>query len=81
MADSFGEFEASSLFCPRCKQADPVRQKLLLAAHKSAGRPTPTAASFTVWRPRLEDRCARAQIARPFRHRADRAGSTNQGDV
>ena len=23
----------------------------------------------------------RAQIARPFRHRADRAGSTNQGDV
>ena len=27
---SFGEFEASSLFCPRCKQANPVRKKLLL---------------------------------------------------
>ncbi len=30
MVDSFGEFEASSLFCPRCKQANPVRKKLLL---------------------------------------------------
>jgi hypothetical protein len=30
MADSFGELEASSLFCPRCRQATPVRKKLLL---------------------------------------------------
>jgi hypothetical protein len=30
MADSFGELEASSLFCPRCKQANPVRKRLLL---------------------------------------------------
>ena len=30
MLDSFGELEASSLFCPRCKQATPVRKKLLL---------------------------------------------------
>jgi hypothetical protein len=30
MADSFGEFEAASLFCPRCKQANPVRKTLLL---------------------------------------------------
>ena len=30
MADSFGELEASSLFCPRCKRANPVRKKLLL---------------------------------------------------
>jgi hypothetical protein len=30
MADSFGELEASSLFCPRCKRATPVRRKLLL---------------------------------------------------
>jgi hypothetical protein len=30
MVDSFSEFEASSLFCPRCKQANPVRKKLLL---------------------------------------------------
>ena len=30
MVDSFGELEASSLFCPRCKQAMPVRKKLLL---------------------------------------------------
>lgn len=30
MVDSFGELEASSLFCPRCKQATPVRKKLLL---------------------------------------------------
>ena len=28
--DSFQEFEATSLFCPRCKRATPVRQKLLL---------------------------------------------------
>lgn len=30
MADSFGEFEATSLFCARCKTATPVRKKLLL---------------------------------------------------
>jgi len=30
MRDSFKEFEASSLFCGRCKQANPVRKKLLL---------------------------------------------------
>jgi hypothetical protein len=30
MVDSFGELEASSLFCARCKQATPVRKKLLL---------------------------------------------------
>ena len=30
MADSFQEFEASSLFCTRCKRATPVRKKLLL---------------------------------------------------
>ena len=28
--DSFGEFEATSLFCPRCRSATPVRRKLLL---------------------------------------------------
>jgi hypothetical protein len=27
---SFGEFEASSLFCPRCRRATPARKKLLL---------------------------------------------------
>lgn len=30
MVDSFGELEASSLFCARCKRATPVRKKLLL---------------------------------------------------
>lgn len=30
MSDSFQEFEASSLFCARCKRATPVRKKLLL---------------------------------------------------
>ncbi|HEU5154247.1 MAG TPA: hypothetical protein VFU03_05935 [Gemmatimonadales bacterium] len=30
MVDSFGEFEAASLFCARCKRANPVRKKLLL---------------------------------------------------
>ncbi|HUG35583.1 MAG TPA: hypothetical protein VML54_01460 [Candidatus Limnocylindrales bacterium] len=30
MADSFKEFEASSLFCVRCKQATPTRKRLLL---------------------------------------------------
>lgn len=28
--DSFGEFEATSLFCPRCRRATPSRRKLLL---------------------------------------------------
>ena len=28
--DSFEEFEASSLFCPRCRRATPARKKLLL---------------------------------------------------
>jgi hypothetical protein len=28
--DAFGEFEATSLFCPRCRRATPVRRKLLL---------------------------------------------------
>jgi hypothetical protein len=30
VADSFKEFEATSLFCARCKRANPVRKKLLL---------------------------------------------------
>jgi|GEM_PF-1032534 hypothetical protein len=30
MADSFGELEAASLFCSRCKRANPVRKTLLL---------------------------------------------------
>jgi hypothetical protein len=30
MRDAYGEFEASSLFCPRCRRAGPVRRKLLL---------------------------------------------------
>ncbi|HEV8439320.1 MAG TPA: cytoplasmic protein [Methylomirabilota bacterium] len=30
MSESFKEFEASSLFCPRCRQATAVRKKLLL---------------------------------------------------
>jgi hypothetical protein len=28
--DSYGEFEAYSLYCPKCKQAMPVRKRLLL---------------------------------------------------
>ncbi len=28
--DSFGDFEAQSLYCPACGKAQPVRQKLLL---------------------------------------------------
>jgi hypothetical protein len=28
---SFEEFDASELFCPRCRQSVPVRKKLLLA--------------------------------------------------
>ncbi len=30
MSPGYGEFEATSLFCPRCRQAVPVRKKLLL---------------------------------------------------
>jgi len=30
MADSFRELEATSIFCPRCKRANPVRKSLLL---------------------------------------------------
>jgi hypothetical protein len=30
MADAYEQFEASSLFCPRCRRAVPVRKKLLL---------------------------------------------------
>jgi len=30
MADSFGQLEASSLFCPKCRTANPVRRSLLL---------------------------------------------------
>ncbi len=30
MPDSYKEFEASSLFCPRCRKAVAVRKKLLL---------------------------------------------------
>jgi hypothetical protein len=29
-AGNFGEFEATSLFCPRCRRATPARKKLLL---------------------------------------------------
>ena len=29
-AAAFEQFEASSLFCPRCRQAVPVRKRLLL---------------------------------------------------
>jgi len=29
-ADAFGDFEAQSLFCPRCRRATGVRKKLLL---------------------------------------------------
>ncbi len=28
--DDFEEFEATSLFCPRCRRATPTRKKLLL---------------------------------------------------
>ena len=28
--DSFGEFEASSLFCPKCRRATEARKRLLL---------------------------------------------------
>jgi len=30
MANAYEEFEAASLFCPRCRKAVPVRKKLLL---------------------------------------------------
>ena len=30
MVDSYEEFEATSLFCPRCRKAVPVRKRLLL---------------------------------------------------
>ncbi len=30
MRDAYGDFEATSLFCPRCRRAVPVRKKLLL---------------------------------------------------
>lgn len=30
MTDSFKDFEATSLFCGRCRRATPVRKKLLL---------------------------------------------------
>jgi len=30
MTDAYREFEAESLFCPRCRRAGPVRRKLLL---------------------------------------------------
>ena len=30
MTDAYREFEAQSLFCPRCRRAGPVRKKLLL---------------------------------------------------
>ena len=29
-ADAFKEFDATQLYCPRCKQAVPVRKRLLL---------------------------------------------------
>ena len=30
MAEQFGDFVASELYCPKCKSAQPVREKLLL---------------------------------------------------
>ncbi|MEO6033960.1 MAG: hypothetical protein ABIQ35_01765 [Verrucomicrobiota bacterium] len=30
MADQFGSFTASELFCPKCRRSQPVREKLLL---------------------------------------------------
>jgi hypothetical protein len=30
MSASFGELEATTLFCPRCRRANPVRKRLLL---------------------------------------------------
>jgi hypothetical protein len=30
MPQQFGQFTASELYCPKCKQAQPVRERLLL---------------------------------------------------
>lgn len=30
MADQFGSFVASELYCPKCQRAQPVRERLLL---------------------------------------------------
>jgi len=30
MSQQFGEFTASELYCPKCKSAQPVRERLLL---------------------------------------------------
>lgn len=30
MAQQFGQFTASELYCPKCKRAQPVRERLLL---------------------------------------------------
>lgn len=30
MAEQFGSFTASELYCPKCKRSQPVREKLLL---------------------------------------------------
>jgi hypothetical protein len=30
VSETFKDFEATSLFCPRCRRATPVRKKLLL---------------------------------------------------
>jgi hypothetical protein len=30
MAEQFGSFVASELYCPKCKSSQPVREKLLL---------------------------------------------------
>lgn len=30
MAEQFGGFHASELFCPKCRQSQPVRERLLL---------------------------------------------------
>jgi len=30
MAQQFGDFTASELYCPKCKRSQPVRQRLLL---------------------------------------------------
>lgn len=30
MADAYRDFEATTLYCPRCRRAGPVRKKLLL---------------------------------------------------
>jgi len=30
MAQQFGEFTASELYCPKCRQSQPVRERLLL---------------------------------------------------